>query len=328
MSKTQIWAFGAYRAPSISCTPECFELLRKSIENGKSRLGWSAENKYNLKNEKWTDQDSKCRRLLQIEKGDWIVHINMPEYGKCTAVKVTSEYDFDEGILNGEKMDFRHYIEVEEPIVFDRNDPNVLPTVNLKPRRRLEKILAVDDFLQSIANLKEGTVKLPEGQSGGEYHLKEKIHKKELLSQISGIIHEMFKGKKLEEFLAKVFRQIPNVENVENNGLGGPDYGADLIVYMGTPLWGGLDFDNKIIVQAKSYDGVHHVLGAVDQVVSGIEKFEGTAGMIITTAKKSEELEKKVEEASTELDKPIALLDSEDLAKFIIKYAPELIFEM
>lgn len=145
------------------------------------------------------------------------------------------------------------------------------------------------DFLQSIENLKTNTISLNDGESKEEYHLKEKTG--EYLASISSLIYEMHKSKNLERFLAKVFRRIPGVIDVSENGFGwGTDYGADLIVLVSSSL-GNLEFENKIIVQVKSFEGTHHDLEAVDQVITGIKKYEGTAGMIITTAKKSEQLE-------------------------------------
>ena len=148
------------------------------------------------------------------------------------------------------------------------------------------------------------------------------------LSEISTLIHEMHKSKNLERFLAKVCRKIPGVADVNENGFGfGIDYGADLIVTMRTPL-GNLEFENKLIVQIKSFGGTHYDLDAVEQVKTGIEKYAGTAGMIITTAIKSEELEGKVQECSEEIGLPIDLLASDDVAKFVIKHAPELLFKL
>lgn len=305
------------------------ELVYQSIKSGKSRFGWSQKDEHNLKlKDNWTDWHSKQLFLLQVKQGDWIVHINMPQWGRCIAVQVLSEYDFDDGLQCGWGVDFRHFfnIDVNTIVEFDRRDPNILPSVNLNPRQRYHRIYAVDDFLKSIDNLKNSTVRLSNGESREEYHLKEKTDK--YLSEISGLIHEMHKSKNLERFLAKVFRKIPGVINVNENGYGwGTDYGADLIVTMSTAL-GNLEFENKIIVQVKSFEGSHYDLNAVDQVITGINKFEGTAGMIITTAKKSEELESKVQAASEKIGRPIDLLASDDVAKFVIKNAPELLFKL
>ncbi len=91
---------------------------------------------------------------------------------------------------------------------------------------------------------------------------------------------------------------------------------------------GNLEFENKIIVQIKSFEGSHQDIDAVKQIKTGLEKYEGTAGMLITTAKKSEALENKIQEVSKEIGLPIDLLAADDVAKFVIKHAPELLFKL
>ena len=139
----------------------------------------------------------------------------------------------------------------------------------------------------------------------------------------------MYPGKELERFLAEVFSKIPAVVEVEKNGYGwGSDFGADLIVKTSTSLGHLILEKSTIIVQVKSYEGPHLKLDAVDQVKKGIETYKGTAGMIITTGVKTKQLENKVQEVSDELGMEIALLDAPDVARFIIKHAPEMLFKL
>ena len=156
------------------------ESVYQSIKNGKSRFGWSQRDEHNLKlKDNLTDWHSRQLFLLQIRKGDWIVHINTPYWGRCVAVQVVSEYDFDEGLDVEWGKDFRHFFEVDVDTIveFKRRDPNVLPTVNLNPRQRYHRIYAVDDFLESLDNLKHNRVKLHDSESREVYHLKEKTEK-------------------------------------------------------------------------------------------------------------------------------------------------------
>lgn len=305
--------------------------IYKSLLNGKSRFGWSQRDEHNLKLEdNWTDEHSKQLFLLQVKPNDWIVHVNTPEWGRCVAARVLSEYDFDDGLpsTSGRGINFRHCfsIDVDSMVEFDRNDPNVVPTVNLKPRQRYHRIYAVQDFHRSIENLKQGKVELQEDESREEYHLRNKTDK--ILTEIAQLIHETHKGKGLERFLARVFREIPGVIEVNENGFGwGTDYGADLIVTTKTSLC-NLEFENRIIVQVKSFEGEQDDLSAVDQVKTGIEKFDGKAGMVITTATATPELESYVQKVSEEIDRPIDLLASDDLAKLLIRYAPNLLFNL
>ena len=265
---------------------------------------------------------------MDIEEGDWVVHINTPEYGKCIAAKITSEYNFDEGLNCSWGADFRHFFEVDKSsiIEFDRNDKNILSSVNLYPRQRFHRIYKVDDFIESLKNLKLRKVSLVEGEEKGEFHLKTKTTP--YLVEITKLIQEMHRSKNLEKFLAKVFRNISGVVDVKENGFGwGTDYGADLIVTTQSTI-GNLVFDNKIVVQVKSFTGLHSDLSAADQVKTGIEKYDATAGIIITTAQRTEELENKIQKISSEIDKPISLLAGEDVAKFVIKNSSDLIFKL
>ena len=305
------------------------ELLYNSIKSGKSRFGWSQNDEHNLAlKDNWSEHHSKQLFLLQVCSGDWIVHINTPYWGRCIAAQVTSGYNFDEGLECKQRIDFRHCFDIDTKTImeFDRRDPNILPSVNLNPRQRYHRVYAFDDFIKSIENLKSNEVNLSGSESSGEYHLKEKTS--EYLAKIATQIQGTHGGKELERFLAKVFRKIPGVVDVNENGFGwGTDHGADIIVTTSSAL-GNLSLEHRIIVQVKSYQGEHNSLDALNQVKIGIEKYSGTAGMIITTARASEVLENKVKEVSDEIGIPIDLLAADDVAKFVIKHAPDLIFRL
>ena len=145
-----IWAFNK------AGTREKIKLIYDSIKDGKSRFGWSYKDKHNLKiKENWA-QNSRQLFLLKITKGDWIVHVNTPKWGRCIAAKVISEYNFDQGLKTPKGYVFRHCFEIDVNSImeFDRNDPYIPPTVNLKPRYRYQRIYAVDDFLKAVDNLR------------------------------------------------------------------------------------------------------------------------------------------------------------------------------
>ena len=299
----------------------------ESVKAGKSRFGWSREDANNLLlKDNWTDCHSRQLFLLQVKVGDWIVHVNTPTYGNCVAAQVVSTYNFDDGLVNWEIRDFRHYfdIDTESIVEFHRHDKNVLPSVNLAPRQRYHRVYQVDAFLKSIDNLKTNAVELADNETREEFHLRAK--NEDLLAKVIDQVHEMHRGSNLERYLAKVFRNIPGVIDVNENGFGwGTDHGADLIITMASTL-SNIEFENRIIVQIKSFGGSICDPSAVDQVKRGIEKYDGTAGIIMTTAKATEELEDKIHKVSEEIGKPIDLIAHTDLAKFIIKHAAELLF--
>lgn len=296
---------------------EARHLVYQDIKRGKSRFGmWDQVRSLR---EKWYGKNAF---LLRIARGDWIVHVNMPSYGKCVAVEVLGEYGFDEGLDCKYGKDFNNFIPVDVStfIEFDRNDPNVLPSVNLAPRRRGQRVLQVEDFLASIRNLKNKEFSETQGADRSLIHLKDKING--LLPVITAEIQEMNKSKKFESFLHKIFSNMPNTISVKNGFGWGTDHGADLIVEFENPVI-GINISTKLIVQAKSYTGKHFDTNAIDQIVEGIKRYDADAGLLITTAEETEELEEYVRAKSEEIQKTIDIIAGADVARFVIRYAPE-----
>jgi len=147
-----IWAFANVKDDDWKA------IIHKSILNGKSRFGWSWEESNNLLDptNRKDKKNSKLLFLLRIRKDDWIVHVHLPEYGECIAVKVTGEYRF-EGFECKMGTDFRSAIPVDKDsvVVFNRNDPNIDSAVNLKPLRRFHRVLAEKEFFQSLEKIKK-----------------------------------------------------------------------------------------------------------------------------------------------------------------------------
>jgi hypothetical protein len=292
----------------------------KKFKKGRSRFGiWNQAK--SLREEYYGPN----RLLLEIHKGDWIVHINMPEYGKCVAVRAADEYQFDPGIKCSWGTDFNNLI-LNDPgtiVKFDRRDINVLPSVNLSPRRRIERVYQVADFLESLNNLKQKKFRADSEESSSSIHLKNRLSK--LLPEITAAIHEMNKSKEFERFLHKIFSSLPNTKSTPNGFGWKTDNGADLLVEFWNPIL-GIDFTNKLVVQAKSYKGDYFDLNAIDQIVEGITKFEADGGLLITTANKTQLLEDYIQKKSEELKKPIYLIAGTEVAEFVLKHAPEMLF--
>jgi hypothetical protein len=290
------------------------------IKNGKSRFGvW--DQKCSLRDEYY----GANAFLLRIQKGDWIVHVNNPEYGRCTAVQVTGEYQFDDGIPVESGRDFNNYIPVnpESVVEFDRNDPNVLPSVNLAPRKRGQRILAVEDFIQSLDNLSQKRHTEYDEGIKGLAHIKSKMTSV-IFPQITQIIQQMNRGKEFENFLHKIFSSMPNVLSIQNGFGWRSDQGADLIVEFQNPIV-GVNLTTRLIIQAKSFEGSHYDLNAVDQIKQGIAKFKADGGLLITTAESTEELEDKARKTSEEIGKTIDVLAGADVAKFVLTHAHQLL---
>lgn len=292
----------------------------QEIKNGKSRFGmWNQE--VSLKDDYYGMNDF----LLRIQVGDWIVHVNSPNYGHCVAVQASGEYDFDEGFECSWGVDFRNYIPVDPSTIveFERTDPNVVPSVNLAPMRRGQRILQVEDFLRTIDNLRDSKHSDKPDELRGLIHLKERFVE-EMLPRLTELIQKMNRSKEFEKFLQKIFENMPNVISTPNGFGWGTDYGADLIVEFRSPLK-ELSLTSKMVVQAKSYEGEHQETNAVDQLVVAMDKFRADCGLLITTARKTEALEDRLLEASEKTGKAIDLIAGDDVARFVIRYAPEML---
>jgi hypothetical protein len=296
------------------------KLVYEEIKKGRSRFGIWDQTK-SLKEEYYGPN----RLLLEIRKGDWIVHINMPEYGKCVAVQAADQYQFDTGIECSWGQDFNNLI-LNDPstiVEFDRRDINVKPSVNLSLRRRIERVHQIVDFLESLDYLKQKKFSSDSVESRSSIHLKIRLSK--LLPEITAAIHEMNKSKEFERFLDKIFSSLPNTKSTPNGFGWKTDNGADLLVEFWNPIL-GIDLTTKLVVQAKSYKGDHFDLNAVDQIVEGVTKFEADGGLLITTGNKTQELEDYIQKKSEELKKPIYLIAGIEVAEFVLKYAPEMLF--
>jgi len=295
------------------------KLVYEEIHKGRSRFGTWGKTK-SLKEEYYGPN----RLLLEIREGDWIVHVNMPEYGKCVAVQAAGEYQFDAGIECSWGRDFNNLIPNNPATVlpFDRNDINVLPSVNLSPLKRIQRVHQVADFLESLDNLRQKKFSPDATESRASIHLKNRLSK--LLPQITEAIHEMNKGKEFERFLDRIFSSLPNTKSTPNGFGWKTDYGADLLVEFENPIL--RKETTTFVVQAKSFEGDHNELKAVDQIVEGITQFEADGGILITTANKTQPLEDYIQKKSEELKKPIYLIAGIEVAEFVLRHAPEMLF--
>lgn len=322
-------AIYAYGTPGPEGTPFIYESL---IKEKISRFLWSYFHDCDLnrlKNLPWNKMNadeknswSHAHRLLEFKPGDWIMHINVPEWGKVTAAHVVSEY-FYQNPLSYALNDGRYCFEVDEVFTFDRNDPRVHPLFSsrLKLRGGLWRIYCEEEFRESLKNLRDKKSE----EISQDFYLIEEVQA--TLDKLTERIQANNPGKTFETFLAEIFRNVPGVNEVIVNGSGfGTDYGADLIVNYTSRIIGDLTEEKTMVVQVKSYTGEHWDTAAVDQLKDAIKKFDADAGMIITTGKMTEALDKKFNELVEEMKKnnvAVFILAGADVTKFILKYWKE-----
>lgn len=275
--------------------------------------------------QKMTEDEKKCwshaHRLLDFQKGDWILHINVPEYGKVTAGRIVGEYTYQEN-LPSPWSDGRYMFAVEDVFTFDRNDPRVHPYLSsrLKLQRSLWQIYCVDEFERSLKLLRKETT----NEISENHHLVQETG--EILEKFAQRIQANNPGKRLEHLMAEIFREIPGVTDVKENGSGwGTDFGADLIVSYRAGIIPELETEQTLVVQIKSYEGEHWNTEAVNQLKTAIDKFHASMGLIITTGKRTEALEKAFADLSKEKDTPIYLMAGSEVAKFIMRYGMDVL---
>ena len=336
------YAIYAYGTPSDK---QSIEFVYKSLtEDHISRFLWSYRDDCDLRvlnRMSWDQMNSdqiECwkhaHRLLDFKKGDWILHINVPEYGKVTAGQIISEYDYDNSLPAGQD-DGRHCFKVENVITFDRNNPLVhnYLSARLKLQGCLWRIYCVDKFETSLSELwpvKFGKHET-ELQAVKDTKVDENIYlvreTNEILKQLTTTIQQNNPGKELEYFLAKVFEQMPDVIDVKVNGSKwGTDYGADLIITYRDSFISkfGIADEKKLVVQVKSFEGEHKDTKAVEQLKTAIEHYNATMGIIMTTGERTTDLQNAFNQLINELRKsqkfiPVYLLAGSEVAQFILQ---------
>ncbi|AZR73593.1 hypothetical protein BBF96_09445 [Anoxybacter fermentans] len=306
--------------------PRIYEELKK----GKARFGWSYfveadlrkikakidKNGWNSLSDKEKDSWKHAHFMLSyVKPGDYFVYINMPEYGKCTIVKITGEYIFSEIWDDGEEGDFRHFLPCEFVAYFDRNSNIVHPYL----RRRLGlrgawwRVYAKQEFEELLQEIKEG---------GHGKDVKERFEEEmnSYLDEISKKLHHIFPGKNLEDLLIGVLGKLPNVKEVRK----GPDVnGADLeFVYESGFEIEGLQKEGLCAVQVKSYGGKMGYTKAIEDIRRAFDSNpDYTCGLIISTAlKMTEEFEEELEKLRNDTGKNVGILLGKDLASLIVKY--------
>ena len=259
--------------------------------------------------------------LLDFKPGDWIMHINVPEYGLVTAAQINSDYFYQDNLPN-DRQDGRHCFYVHNVFTFDRNDTHVhrMLSARLKLRGHLWRIKGCDEPFEELLKFLNSDNKIDVDES---WFLTKEI--KDDFHKITETIQRNNPGKDLEVFLSKVFGEIPGVTRVEKNGFGwGTDNGADLIIkYQKGLLEDYEEPERTMVVQVKSYQNEHWETNAVKQLETAIEKFNASVGMLMTTGKTTKPLEEAMDKLAEKMMKKnvsVHLIADVDFAIFVMKY--------
>ncbi len=304
----------------------------KSLKEGEGRFGWSyiptanlheleakikAEGKNSLSEE---EQDCYQRFLLDIKKNDYVVYINLPEWGKCTLARVTSPYFWHR---DGADFNHRFYVDTESIFVFDRNDAIVHPTLRrrLKLQGRFWRIYSLHEEFENLVET------LKEGKQGSHSTLETNLHwlVQEIqpdLKSITKKIQRTHPNFDLEGLLEEIFKKVPGVQEVIRHR-GKADHGADLTVVFesGLPI-PGFQQQSTCVVQVKSFIGELRDTKAVKDIRRAFGYYpEADMGLIVSTADScSEKFVTALNELEKEEGKPVSLLIGEDVAAFVLRF--------
>ncbi len=320
---------------ALKGSSECPDTLA-SLESGEGRFGWSDEKtadlyllKDRVESKGWNDLSGKekaCYQifLLDLQAGDYVVYINIPEWGKCTLAKVNGPYKW-----RYEDKDFNHRFPVDPDSiqVFDRNDKHVHPALSarLKLQRRWWRIYLEKEFAELLSSLNSGDVEETRTPAHNLKFLSKEIQP--LLAEITNRIHHTHPNTDLEILMGEVFKEVPGVVDVQKKG-GAGDHGADLLVKYkyGLPVV-GLEQDHVLVVQVKSFEGEHFATQAVDDIRRAFEHYpQAKMGLIVSTASSStEQLDAELNKLVVDEGKDVALLVGSELSVFILRYGAKLL---
>ena len=309
--------------------------ILKSLKSGEGRFGWSYVETADLRKLKeridrgeWetlSDDEKECYQnfLLDLKVGDYVVYINIPEWGKCTIAQLTDEYQW-----RFEDKDFNHRFSVnpDSVYVFDRNDALVHPALSarLKLQRRWWRIYLEDEFMSLFAALQSGSKSGTRTMQDNLQFLSKALEPH--LQEITRKIQHTHPNYDLECLFERVFNKVPGVINVKRQG-GAGDHGADIIVtYDGGIPIPGLERQSVMVVQIKSHVGTEWDTTAISDIERAFEHYpEADMGLIILTADiAAVSFEKALDELREKSKKPVGLLIGPSVASFLLRYGANL----
>ncbi len=308
-----------------------------SLKRGEGRFGWSYEKTADLRalrgrieQSGWDslngdEKDCYQEFLLSLREGDYVVYINVPEWGQCTLARVTGAYEWR---YDGDDYNHRFPVDPISVRTFDRNG-DIVPAAlcaRLKLQGRWWTIYVEPEFDELLESLRKGVVSAPRSSETSRRELSPRV--RPLFLKIANEIHHTHPGKDLERFFADVFNNVPGVVKV-NPKEGRADRGADLLVEFEFGSMPGLV--QTLLVQVKSYTDEHNDTGAVDDIRRAFKYYDDCGqradmGLIVSTAESAgEALQRELEKLQKEVRKPVSLLIGADLATFVLRYGADLL---
>ena len=307
-------------------------LVHESLKNGEGRFGWSYVETANLRELRnriatggWhslNDEEKDCYHglLLSLSSGDYVVYVNVPEWGQCTLAAVTGTY-----FWSWADNDFNHRFPVAPKSVrsFDRNDAMVAPALRarLKLRGRCYRIHAEEEFRRLVEALPRGVRPAPRTLGGNLHDLTDEM--KPSLSSVTEKIRHLPPNTDLENLVEQVFRRVPGVRSVTRQG-GAGSRGADLVVELD---FGSIpELVQTLVVQVQPHPGTLRDPSAVDDIRRAFGACDADMALIVSTAMNHDPaVEREMDRLREDTMKPVALLIGDELAAFLLQHGSDLL---
>ena len=313
--------------------------LFQELRQGRARFGWSYRSsldprlvKAKIASGGWDSLDkaeqegiTKTAFLLDVKPGDYFVYINMPFYGRCTAVKLVERegvgsdnfFHYTPEWGDPPQHDFRNMLPCKFLFDFDRNADVVHPYLS----RRLKlmgshwTIGDKEKFEELLRDLQTGA----QGKAANE-RLVEQIE--EQLLTIGDRIRQTYPEENLESFVLRVLARMPRVQDVKK----GPDVdGADLVfTFDGGIETLDLERIEVCAVQVKCYEDVIDDTRAIEDVERAFDSKAYTCGLTVTTAQSaSEHFQSALDHLREKSGKPVGLILARELAAHFLRYGQD-----
>ena len=309
-------------------------LIHQSLKRGEGRFGWSYVETANLHDlrdriaaDGWSSLDTEekdCYQelLLSLNCGDYVVYINLPEWGQCTLARVTGKY-----FWQWADSDFNHRFPVDPHSIhsFDRNDPMVAPALSarLKLQGRCRRVHAEAEFGKLLEALRYGVKPAPETPGDNLLDLRDEM--KPSLPAVAEKIRHMRPNPDLESLVEQVFRRVPGVRSVARQGAAG-GRGADLVAELES---GSIpELVQTLVVQVKSHRGALSYRSVVDDIRGAFGAYDADMVLVVSPAMTRDlAVERELDRLREDIMKPVALLVGDELAAFFLRHGSDLLME-
>lgn len=300
-----------------------------SLGAGKARLGWSYDDRLDLRllqqktsSGKPLDQEERKAWkgqgfLKYVEIGDYLIYPHQPERGHFAIVEVKGEYQFAPSTDSLDR-DFRSYRECQllTPTPLRKDDAIVRPVIRSKlgNRGRFTRIYDMEAFEQTLEDLPRSGQ--PEG-SGNKIRFSRLGEA--LIQTIPTLLVQEFPSHEMSRrFARELFEQMGYGVELQE---GPTERGSDLVVTIGSPL---IDDEFRVGVQVFAYSGsvsTADLRKKLEQLLNGWEENALDYGALLTTGACGV-VEKPVVREHNERnpDRRVVLLEAAEISRLTLRH--------